>query len=167
MTHPVPVITGEWSELFRPVSAGRYVNDHSLVRDERGHWHLFGITSQTNGDPEAERRFVHASGPSLRRPLVELGTVIDDGTRAWAPAVVRADGFYFMVYGPSPTKAAASAELSHWFGEPIALLDTPPMAAHRDHMVIRVGARDWLMYAVGLKDGNGCVSLHRSEDLRT
>ena len=85
-----PVIIGEWKTLFRPVKAGCYVNDHSLVQDHRGAWHLFGITSH-DGSPANERYFVHARAEQLisDEEMEEIGIVIDHGTRAWSPGVIQ------------------------------------------------------------------------------
>lgn len=41
----IPKITGEWQLLFRPERCGNYINDHSIIKDRDGKWHLFGITS--------------------------------------------------------------------------------------------------------------------------
>ena len=159
-----PVRTSEWQPLFLPHKAGNYVNDHAILQGPDGQWHLFGITSH-EGDSENERYFVHAAGPSLTAPMEEMGVVIDNGARAWAPGVIEQGGLYYMFYGPSPTKLDISEELTHWMGYEVRLEGVPPLAVHRDHMVCRLPDGSFVMYAVGVKGGFGCVSALTSRDL--
>lgn len=164
-----PTLASEWTPLFIPVRTGHYVNDHTIIRGPDDQWHLFGITSRAFADvAETERYFVHAAGPSLRTGarLEERGKVIDDGNRAWAPAVVERDGIFYMLYGPSPTKLAVSERLGHWMGHPVTMKGTPPLSTHRDHMLLQLDDGRWLMYASGVKGGYGCISLHISHDLQ-
>lgn len=160
----LPVRTSPWQPLFVPHKAGNYVNDHSILPGPDGQWHLFGITSHEGGS-ENERYFVHGAGPSLLTPMQEVGVAIDNGMRAWAPGVIEHDGLYYMFYGPSPTKLDISEELTHWMGYEIRLEDVPPLAVHRDHMVYEVCPGTWIMYAVGVHRGHGCVSALTSHDL--
>lgn len=161
-----PVIVGEWKPLFHPKKTGCYVNDHSLVQDKTGAWHLFGITSHEGG-PSNERYFVHAKAEQLisQQEMEEVGIVINHGTRAWAPGVIRHEERYYMYYGPSPTKLAVSIDLSEWMGYEIGMCGQPPMACHRDHFVMRLNEYTWMMYVVGVKDGYGAVSCLVSNDL--
>lgn len=104
----IPKISGEWRLLFRPEKTGKYVNDHCILWDNKTQkWHLFGITSLEEG-PDTERYFVHAAGESLLEPMREIGKVVDDGNRAWAPCVVEKDGIFYMYYGPGITKMAVT-----------------------------------------------------------
>jgi beta-fructofuranosidase len=99
--------------------------------------------------------------------FAELSPVCNDGTRAWAPAVIRHEQRYFMFYGPSPSKLAVSRELNHWMGESVTLHGAPLEACHRDHMVIRLDESTWLLYATGLdEEGMGAISVFVSHDLR-
>ena len=99
----IPRIASEWKPLFVPEIHGRYVNDHSLVQDEDGLWHLFGITSHATEDfSERERYFVHAEGTLTGDPMREMQKVCDNGVRAWAPSVSLHGKRYYMHYGPSP-----------------------------------------------------------------
>ncbi|WP_158301860.1 hypothetical protein [Paenibacillus mesophilus] len=44
-----PIIASNWSVLFKPEKTGCYVNDHTLVRDRDGSWHLHtGISDFTS-----------------------------------------------------------------------------------------------------------------------
>lgn len=163
-TPQCPVLAGPWQELFVPHKYGTYVNDHSIVQDLNGKWHLFGITSFLGGAPN-ERYFVHAKGDSLLSPMKEIGKVIDNGTRAWAPGVIRNENLYYMYFGPAPTKMAVSIDLNEWMWYELELVGHPPLAIHRDHFVMRLNDYTWMMYAVGLYQGRGCVSCCVSNDL--
>jgi len=161
----IPEISGEWRLLFKPERFGCYINDHCIIKEKNGGWHLFGITSpEESANADTERYFVYASGPSLHEVMTEQGKVIDDGNRAWAPCVVEEGGLYYMYYGPGVTKMAVTRELSHWMGHQINITGNPVMSVNRDHMVIRAG-NEWLMYATGVKDGYSCISLLMSTDL--
>lgn len=160
-----PKLASEWKLLYRPTKFGIYVNDHSLIKANDGKWYLFGITCMTDdGRPNMERYFTYGSTDSLDTPMTELGKVIDEGLCAWAPAVIEHNGLYFMFYGPNTTRMAVTHDPSHWMGHQINLRGVPFMAVHRDHMVIPY-QNGWLMYASGVKDGYGCVSLLQSDDL--
>jgi len=162
----VPAISGGWRLLYRPEKTGCYVNDHSLIRAQDGTWHLFGITRDgPEIMPERERWFTHGRGASLAGGLKEEGIVCDNGVRAWAPAVVCDGKRYYMYYGPSPLRFATSDELSHWMENPVVLQDCPLDACHRDPMVLRLDDGRWLMYATGISDGYGVVSVFESADL--
>ncbi|MBD2867007.1 glycoside hydrolase family protein [Paenibacillus arenilitoris] len=165
-TYYRPAIASDWKLLFKPRKAGRYVNDHSIVRAPNGSWHLFGITSpNTQVNPQHERYFVHAWGDSLKEGLTHEEIVIDHGTRAWAPGVVKEGSKYYMYYGPSPTRLAISGELHHWINHDVHLIGSPIEACHRDHMVLKINDYTWVMYATGIKDGYGCISVYVSNDL--
>ena len=60
----VPYISSEWKELFRPEKTGNYINDHCIIKDNGGKYHLFGITSFLGGAPN-ERYFAHGVSNSL------------------------------------------------------------------------------------------------------
>jgi beta-fructofuranosidase len=163
----VPAISGDWRLLFRPEKYGAYVNDHTLLQTRDGVWHLYGCTKLgAEVNPEMERYLCHGSTPSLETPMQEHRPVIDHGTRAWAPGAIAAGEGYYLFYGPSPTKMAHSIDGSHWMGNDVRLHGCPIDAAHRDHMVVQLDPTTWLLYAVGIRNGYGCVSVHRSHDLQ-
>ena len=165
MTNAVPRIISPWRELYKPKKYGIYVNDHSLIKARDGNWYLFGITSMSNDGPDTERYFTVGRGQSLAKgAFEEIGKVIDEGQRAWAPAVIEYEGLYYMYYGPGVTRMAVTNDPTHWMGHQIQVVGNPVMAVNRDHMVIPYEG-GWLMYASGLRDGYSCVSLLRSEDL--
>lgn len=161
----VPKIVSDWKPLFKPEKCGSYVNDHTLIKDKENNWHLFGITCHSGG-PENERYFVHAKSDELYsdKLMDEIGIVINNGTRAWAPCAIENKGIYYMYYGPSPTKLDVSFELGHWMGHEIKMTGNPVLSSHRDHMIIRENST-WIMYVSGVKDGFGCISCHTSNDL--
>jgi beta-fructofuranosidase len=70
-----------------------------------------------------------------------------------------------MFYGPSPTMMARSIDTHHWIGNPVRLNGTLLDAAHCDHMIWQILPDTWLMYAVGIRNGRGCVSVYVFNDL--
>ncbi|HKK18500.1 MAG TPA: hypothetical protein VJ952_07445 [Opitutales bacterium] len=164
----LPRITSDWRALFIPETYGRYVNDHSLVQDAEGLWHLFGITSHATEDfSEKERYFVHAEG-TLNSSMREVQKVCDNGVRAWAPSVIRAGKRFFMHYGPSPMRMATSLELTHWMEHTPVVKGAPLDSCHRDSMVLPKPCGGWWMYITGIDDNmNGVVSVLESDDLVT
>lgn len=162
----IPRVIGDWRVLFKPQTYSSYVNDHSIVLAHDGRWHLYGCGQlPTQVNPEGERYIVHGSTPSLDEPMAEHRPTIDNGTRAWAPGVIRRDNAYYMFYGPASTMMARSIDAHHFMGNAVRMVGTPLDAAHRDHMILQILPDTWLMYAVGIRDGRGCVSVHVSNDL--
>lgn len=117
------------------LKAGQYYdewvpNDHCFVKDDSDQWHLFGITH-----PRTDLQFVHAGeNQSLHAvaPRGPLKQALQAG--AWqdrakvlppaerpgepreqhAPVIVRRDGPYQMIYGPTPIRYAVSDDLYRW-----------------------------------------------------
>lgn len=169
MSHPrvhIPSVAGPWEPLFSPVRYGNYINDHCLVRADDGSWHLFGITG-FDSDPVHERYFVHARSDKLigAGGMTEVGKVLDEGQKAWAPCVVPHAGAHYMIYGPSPTRLAVAVDFREWWPHPIELVGAPVFAAHRDHAVIRYRDDSWLMYVTGLCKGRSSIACFVSNDL--
>ncbi len=160
----IPYLKSDYQTLFTPERYGNYVNDHTLFYGDDGLWHFIGITG-FDSCPVTERYFVRADGETLGSPLHESTKLIDRGTLAWSPCVIRHDGFYYMYYGPSPTAMAVSPELNEWFNYNIRIENEPPMAVHRDHFVLEIEPGHWLMYASGILDKRGCISLLESDNL--
>lgn len=162
----IPTVVSAYKPLFAPQKYGNYVNDHSLIRAADGFWHLFGITGFAS-DPNQERYFVHARAERLwqEEGMDELGKVIDNGGKAWAPCVVGQQDKYYMLYGPSPTKLAVSVDLAEWMVYPPKMRGEPPLGAHRDHMAIKINADTWVMYLSGIRNGYSCISCFVSNDL--
>ncbi|NIK75143.1 beta-fructofuranosidase [Paenibacillus castaneae] len=161
----IPIQDGPWSQLFKPEKTGSYINDNSLIQASDGSWHVIGITRLSEGiDPEDERYFAHGWGDNILDSFSHEEKVIDHGIKAWAPGIIAHKGRYFMLYGPSPTKLAVSGDLHHWINHEVELVGAPLEACHRDHMIMKLNEDTWLMYAVGVKDGRGCVSVFVSND---
>lgn len=160
----IPCIASDWKTLFSPRKFGDYVNDHTLYQDHEGRWNLIGITSKT-GVPSDERYFVHAVSENLHMQMREHAKVIDTGTLAWAPCVVRSSNTYYMYYGPSPTKMAVSMDSTEWFGHEIQMNRLEPMACHRDHFVLQLQENSWIMYASGIHNGKSSICCLESSNL--
>jgi beta-fructofuranosidase len=175
------VTAGPFRLLYDP-SAGEshpwYINDHTVIRDESGRWHLFGITHPEPADPWDETEFAHATsdalaGPWTRRPPALR---VDRGygeTHLWAPHVIRSDAGYVMFYdggGEDQTRTAmnlaTSTDLYHWTRHPGGPVFRDGYDA-RDPMVRRIGDR-WVMYYCATSDpagGNHAVAYRTSADL--
>lgn len=160
----IPKIVGDWKVLYKPQTYGNYVNDHTIIKDEKGKWHIYGITS-FSGEPCDEKYFTHGVGENFNEPFSEVGKVIDRGTLAWAPCVIREKENYYMFYGPSPTQVAVSFNNGEWFGYKINMENEPPMVAHRDHFVLKVSENNFLMYVAGVSNKRSCISVFSSNDL--
>ena len=120
----IPYVSGEWKSLFKPQTHGCYINDHTLIKDSRGKWHLFGITSFT-GSPKDERYFAHGEGVSLDTEFAEGKPVIDKGTmpvtvlQAHAPEIIEENGKYYIttcgwIKSPNPIPGAVAIAPLDW-----------------------------------------------------
>lgn len=105
-------------------------NDHGFVKAHDGCWHLFGIThplTPLDRVHDGEVQSFHARAPAgsltgVRRPGAwrDLPKVLTPGERPGevpeqhAPAIVRHQGLYHMVYGPNPIRLATSPDLMRW-----------------------------------------------------
>ena len=89
----VSVRAGRFHTIYDP-SAGEmqqwYINDHTIVRDESGRWHLFGITHTEPADPFGEIEFAHASADDLHGPWTETPFGAGRGPRSRRDASVGA-----------------------------------------------------------------------------
>jgi beta-fructofuranosidase len=175
------VTAGEFRLLYDP-SAGEptpwYINDHTVVRDESGRWHLFGITHPEPADPWDETEFAHATADALPGPWTRQPTALRvdrsyGETHLWAPYVLRGDAGYVMYYdggGADRTRTAmnlaTSADLYHWTRHPGGPVFRDGYDA-RDPMVRRIGDR-WVMYYCATSDplgGHHVVAYRTSTDL--
>lgn len=174
---------GEFRLVYDPspdFGAPWYVNDHCVIRDEDGRWHLFGINHAEPANPDDEKTFLHATAPEIWGPWRTEPTALTvapdyHGERhLWAPHVVRADGRYWMFYaagGDDPTAAAinlaTSTDLASWTRAPDGPLFRDGLAA-RDPMVCWTGS-EWTMYYTATEDPRGgrhVVAYRCSDDLR-
>ena len=105
-------------------------NDHCLIRDESGRWHAFGIThplTDVSNVHAGESLLFHAMAPpgALKDTLKEgswkdLPKILPPSERPGemreihAPWILKRDGLFHMVYGPTPIRCAVSSDLIHW-----------------------------------------------------
>ncbi len=148
-------------------------NDHCFVRDENGVWHVFGITHPRTSLENVhlgENLLFHATAPrGTLREVLKPGLWTDrakvlppaerpDEIRAiHAPTIVRHDGRYVMIYGPTPMRSAVSNDLFHW--KPTGPLEGAPPG--RDPGILRDGDVYYMVVC-----GDGAVSAATSRDLR-
>ncbi len=157
----VPYIAGDFYRTYVP-SGSRYVNDHTLALGADGTWHLFGITNDSPGDPEAEHQFLHATAPTILGPWTEQADALVADTRMnekvlWAPYVIeREPGHWTLLYyadllDDDPTRGlrlAESTDLWHWQRVRATASPSARPPGGRDPFVLR-DADHWLLYSVG------------------
>lgn len=175
----VPYIAGGYARVFEPPNR-RYLNDHTLVRASDGTWHVYGITHDSNGEPQRERSFLHATAPALLGPW----TPQDDALEAdpalneffvWAPHVVETrPGRWtmFFCYGqrePEPNldcmRRADSSDLRRWTRDRQTLSSERRPPGGRDAFLMRDGDR-WLLYSVAVtEERHGQIVVSANRDL--
>lgn len=174
----VPYVAGDFYRAYVP-SGSRYVNDHTLVIGPDGTWHLFGITNDSPGDPEAEHRFLHATAPTPLGPWTEWPDALVADARAsekvlWAPYVIeREPGHWTLAYyadllDDDPTRGvrlADSEDLWHWQRVPATASPAGRPPGGRDPFLLRVAGR-WLLWSVGV-DGASHGQILLSESRST
>lgn len=173
---------GDRDRVFDPSTPqeARYLNDHTLLRDRDGLWHLFGITAPEPARPLEEVHFLHATAPALRGPWTDHDPVIEADvsrgeTHVWAPHVIAHDGTYWMFYaGGTPDHSryriqlATSDDLWTWTRDAGHPLFEDGYDA-RDPMVLRVDDQ-WVLYYTRTSTPTGGVhevAARTSTDLRT
>lgn len=175
------VSAGAFTKIYDPgvgESGPWYINDHSLIRDESGLWHLFGITQAEPADPANEIEFAHATAVDLHGPWATqpMALTVEESygeTHLWAPYVIAVDGTYLMFYAGGGVDHAAAAmnlatstDLCNWSRLPSGPLFHDGYDA-RDPMVIRIDDR-WVMYYCATSEpagGNHVVAYRTSFDL--
>jgi len=181
---------------FRPVLQipGRYVNDHCLIRDGRGIFHLYFILGEVGKGcytPGNEVIIGHAVSQNLRRWELRPHALeaLKDGphwesAHIFAPYVIRHEGVYWMFYcGDTPNRGqrmglATSTDLEHWTrhpGNPLitpkgdwALWNAEKATSCRDPHVWRGPDGAFRMLWVGdMREPpqTSCLALSRSKDL--
>ncbi len=158
-----------------------YINDHTLVKDEDGTWHVFGIWHPEPAAPLDETFFLHASAPDLLEgpwtvhdPVLHART--DRGeTHVWAPHVIRHEGLWWMFFCSGTEDhqrygidVATSPDLFTWTYPVDGPLFVDGFDA-RDPMILRdEKAGRWLMYCTRTERPDGGhheVSVRTSGDL--
>lgn len=175
MANSRAVTAGPFTTIYDP-SVGEpeqwYINDHTIVRDREGQWHLFGITHREPADPFDETELAHATAPDLHGPWTKQVSALTvdpeyGETHLWAPYVVEHDGSYYMFYaggGADRTSAvmnlAISTDLYQWTRQPTLFRDGYDA---RDPMVARIGEK-WVMYycATSAPEGGHHVVAYRT-----
>ncbi|MFI4974115.1 MAG: hypothetical protein ACHP84_06220 [Caulobacterales bacterium] len=172
---------GDFQRIYDP-SLGEtrpwYINDHTFIQAEDGHWRLFGITHPEPAAPLDEKFFAHASAPDILGPWMRQTPVLpvneDYGeTHVWAPYVLRHQDTYWMYYcaGGAQHEAyrihlATSRDLETWRRHPANPMIVDGFDA-RDPMVVRLRDR-WALYYTATstpKGGAHVVKAAFSDDL--
>jgi predicted GH43/DUF377 family glycosyl hydrolase len=180
MSRTTRVDVGAFRKIYDPslVTERWYINDHTLIRDGAGLWHLFGITHAEPLNPLDERFFAHATAPSLEGPWTRQAPVLpydasQGETHVWAPYVLRHGGRYWMFYcGGGAThqqyriQLATSPDLWTW-----TRAQTNPLIVDgfdaRDPMVLRLKDK-WVLYYTATsvpEGGHHVVKAAFSDDL--
>lgn len=115
----------------------KFVKDHSIIRDDKGIFHVFSITGELYGGhawPSLghERTFSHGTSKDLRHwtwhePVLTIhdkkhpdGNEYYQNRNIWAPHVIKHDGMYYMFYTSINThvsqsiSVAMSKDLFNW-----------------------------------------------------
>jgi len=121
--------------------ADHTVNDHCLVKDDLGAWHLFYIYFPRDGRRSSAGLLEYGIGHAVSQDLIhwqEIGICLREDPGTWegdaiyAPNVHRApDGSYVMLYcgsrdGAQQMGAACSTDLVTWRKHPDNPVITPP-----------------------------------------
>ena len=181
---------------FAPVLQipGHYINDHCIVRDDAGVFHLYFILGEVGKGcytPGNEVIIGHATSKNLlkwdlQRHALErqTGGPRWESEHIFAPYVIRHEGLYWMFYcGDMPSRAqrigvATSTDLTHWRRHPANPVITPKgswafwgedkPSSCRDPHVWRQADGTFLMLWVGdMREPpqTSCVAASRSKDL--
>lgn len=183
----VPVQQNDFTLVYSPegdtfpgpstveLEAGKYYetwvpNDHTLIQDEEGKWHIFGIThpiTSTQNVHEGEFLSFHAKqgngGFLVEKGFLDLPKVLAPSERPgellqfYAPYAVKKDGMYYMVYSPSPIRLAVSKDLVNWEPKGVLFKD---VKGSRDPNIFIYKGKYHIIYCTERK-----VGLRTSEDL--
>lgn len=140
-----PVITDNYRTLFKPEKYGYYINDHTIFQDANGNWRLIGITSKTEGDPNAEKYFAVGKSTAFPAPMQEDKPVADVGELAWAPHVIQHNTMYHMFWSPHKLHYAISKDGVNWNNHTV-IMKAPYNKFFRDCMIVKVAEDQWLLY---------------------
>ncbi len=175
------VTAGRFRKIYDPSPSAAepwYINDHTLIRDEAGLWHMIGITHREPAQPFDEKFFAHATapdpfGPWTRRPPVLPYDAGQGEAHVWAPHAIHHDGRYWLYYcggGLTPRsyriQLATSRDLFSFARHPANPMLVDGYEA-RDPMVLRHGDR-WLLYYTATSapaGGHHTVAMLESTDL--
>jgi len=178
---PGGLSVGEFQRIYDP-SAGEderwYINDHTIVRDQSGTWHLVGITHPEPASPFDELDLAHATAPDLHGPWTKQPIALSTDptwgeTHLWAPHIVVHGARYWMYYCAGGLEKseyrihlATSTDCTTWTRHPANPMVVDGFEA-RDPMVLWVGDR-WVMYYTATSEPRGgahVVAATESDDL--
>jgi len=177
------VRSGTFKRIYDPSvgeSAPWYINDHCIVRDHKGLWHMFGITHAEPLHPTDERHLAHATATRLTQSPWEkqpFALSADYGNwgeqHLWAPCIIRHNGLYFMYvcvgdhdHSRYKIHLLTSVDLWTWKRHP----ENPVIADGfdaRDPFVLKHGD-EWILYYTATSNpegGNHIVACQTSRDL--
>ncbi|MCX8124569.1 MAG: hypothetical protein N3F66_10460 [Spirochaetes bacterium] len=140
-----PVITDNYRPIFTPHIHGYYVNDHTIFQDAAFNWRLVGITSKTDGDPNAEKYFAVGKSTAFPALMQEDKPVADVGDLAWAPHVIKHNTLYHMFWSPHKLHHATSKDGITWNYHGV-IMKAPYNKFFRDCMIVQVASDQWLLY---------------------
>lgn len=160
-----PVIAGNYRPLYKPEKHGFYINDHTIFQDAKRNWRLIGITSKTDGDPNAETYFAVAKSENFPHTMmVEDEPVADVGDLAWAPHVIKHNNVYHMFWSPHKLHHMISRDGIHWENHAV-LMKAPYHKFFRDCMILQVASDQWLLYTTARGLFFSQVDVYQSFDL--
>ncbi|MEJ5363372.1 MAG: hypothetical protein WBK20_03065 [Spirochaetota bacterium] len=161
-----PLISGNYRPLFKPEKYGYYINDHTIFVDAKRNWRLIGITSKTDGDPNAETYFAVAKSENFPPTvMVEEEPVADVGSLAWAPHVITHNNVYHMFWSPHKLHHMTSRDGIHWENHAI-IMKAPYHKFFRDCMILQVANDQWLLYTTARGRFFSQVDVYQSFDLK-
>jgi len=161
-----PVIAGNYRPIFKPQIYGYYINDHTIFQDAQHNWRLIGITSKTDGDPNAETYFAVASCKKFPPDAMmhEEAPVADVDDLAWAPHVIKHDTMYHMFWSPHKLHHATSKDGIRWENHSV-IMKAPYHKFFRDCMIVQVAPDQWLLYTTARGRFFSQIDVYQSFDL--
>ena len=176
------VTDGTYTRIYNPDvgAVDWYINDHTIIQDVSGTWHMFGITDTEPPHAGGEQTFAHATAPALSGPWTKQVPALTASpaygeTYLWAPHVIKDGSTYYMFYaggGSDPTNTAinlaTSTDLFNWTRHPGGSLFSDGNLA-RDPFVLKIGSK-WVMYYTASETpagGDQIVAYRTSSNLTT
>jgi len=100
------VTAGRFTRIYDPspsASERWYINDHTIIQDAVGLWHMIGITHAEPANPFDEKFFAHATAPDPSGPWTRQAPVLpyaagQGEAHVWAPHAIRHEERYYVYY---------------------------------------------------------------------
>ncbi len=161
-----PVIASNYRPLFKPQQYGNYINDHTVFKDKQGNYHCVGITSKTDGNPDAEVYFAVSTSKKFppENMMKEEKPIADVGDLAWAPHVIQHNSIYHMFWSPHRLHHMTSHDGIHWENHSV-IMDAPFNKFFRDCMILQVAHNQWLMYVTARSTFFSQIDVYQSFNL--